>query len=170
MQCVRILQDLNIKSLYIGLESGDNQILKNAGKAYNRKDINLALNLAEKYRLPIHVPFMLGLPGTTYQILESDLELAKEVTSSFPNMKMIVSLPVLFPGTELFNNVRDHPEASSEYPGDLFRDDFFDYKKLFELNVKYFTSVDYATIIDTYEQMRRLITINGNFTTFSLNK
>jgi anaerobic magnesium-protoporphyrin IX monomethyl ester cyclase len=164
----QVLSALNVKSLYIGIESGSNSVLSSANKGCSLSDIRNSLDLAEKYSLPIHVPFMLGLPGTTYESLESDYRLAEEISSRFPEMMMIVSLPVLFPGTQLFNNVRDN--YSSEYPGDLYNDDFFDYRKLFELNVKHFTSVDMSAIDDVYDRMRGLVKKDGNFTSFALNR
>ncbi len=149
-EMMRTLKDLNAERLFFGVETMDDELLRKVGKSYTSEDVLRSLELAEKYGVSLHVPFIYGLPGTTTEIIERDYQAAKSMVEKFPNITMIVSLPVPFPGTGLFEALRKDPRTKVEYNGDLDRDDFFDYEALVRLQTKYFTSV-------TYEQKRWLL-------------
>lgn len=168
---VKTLGDLNARDIYVGIESVNDLILKRANKSYTISDIEDALYLLEEQGIsPIHVPFIYGLPGETQKTAEESFRFAEKLARKHPDMKIVSSLPIPFPGTQLFNNLRNNQKAREEYPGDLYKDDFFDYKKLIQIQTKYFTSVDYDTLCTYIGRTRQLISKEGNVTSFYINE
>lgn len=169
-QNVEILSKLNVKGLFIGIDSVNEEIIKNAGKSYTREQVENALRLVKDYGISIHVPFILGLPGTTHESLEENFEFVRYISNMFSDLTLLITLAVIFPGTRLFNEIRSNPQARAEYIGDMDRDDFFDYKRLFELNLKYFSSVEPDTVYGHYEKALKQFDRKGRISSFALNK
>src|SRR3989338_631116 len=146
---IKILKELNARDIFLGVESVNDSILGDSGKSYRRTDIENAIALLDEHHIsPVQVTFVYGLPGETKESAEETLNFAKRIAEKHPNLKIFSSLPIPFPGTQLFNNIKNHPEARKEYDGDLDKDDFFDYKKLIQIQTKYFTSVEYDVLCE----------------------
>ena len=165
-EMMRTLRDLNAERLFIGIETMDNGILRRAGKSYTNEQTLRALDLAEKYGVSIHVPFIYGLPGTTQEVVARDYAMAQKIVERFPDITMITSLPIPFPGTGLFDALRRDPRIKTNYGGDLDNDDSFDYNRLIELQTAYHTDVSYELLVEMVEKTRALVTNDGMVTSF----
>jgi len=83
--------------IFFGFESGDDKLLKLAGKKITIADMKNAVKIAKKSGIAVHGSFILGLPGETKETIEKPWKLAKELDIrgvSFP-------IAVPFPGTRL---------------------------------------------------------------------
>lgn len=158
----KLLQALNVREVFLGLESVDDKILKAAGKAYTREIIDQAIKTLFAHNIDIQTPFIFGLPHETTDSISVSLEYAKSLVNSKMIKKITASYPIPFPGTALFNNIRQSISAD-EYHGDLYNDDFFNYKLLVELLLKYFTEVNFEQINSAIKQTQGLMAESGSF-------
>jgi radical SAM superfamily enzyme YgiQ (UPF0313 family) len=166
-EMTRTLIELGMKELFIGVESANDNILRRANKSYTVRDIVDALELFRGSRVDLHLPFMYGLEGETRDTAKANFEFAKWATGEFDVSIVISSLPVILPGTELFENIRRDERISAEYEGDLDRDDFFDYNALTRLHLEHFTDVDFEEMEELVRKTRALGSREG--TSFMLN-
>jgi len=167
-EMVETLVALNVVNIFIGIESANDQILKNVGKGFTTADIERALDYAKDSPMNFHFPFIYGLTGETNETAERTYQFAKDLVENYPVPNLISSLPVVLPGTKLFQKIRDHPQARAEYSGDLDKDDFFDYKELAELHMKYFTEVDFERMKEYVDKTKTLLP-EGHITSFYVN-
>ncbi len=169
---------LNLREIFVGVESVNDVLLEKAGKGFRKEDIERALEILEAAEyLPhgrLHLPFMYGLPGATPETEEETFRFAQEIIRRYPESTIVSSVPVPLAGTQLFENLRKHPQASKEYTerygGDLERDDFFDYQALVRLQFKYFTSVGYDEMIQKVEETKKLVPSRIRTTSFDINR
>ncbi len=81
-----------------GIESGDDQVLKNIRKGFTAKKALEVLRLTRDVGFNIKANFLFGLPGDTVEKIEKTIEFAKECD---PDV-VVFHLPQAYPGTELF--------------------------------------------------------------------
>jgi len=86
-----------------GIESGDPEILKNVNKNLNIEQITNALEWSRTAGLRTKGFFMVGFPGETPQSIEKTINLARHL----PMDDISVMQLTPFPGTELYNTVKD---------------------------------------------------------------
>lgn len=93
----------NVSKLYIGIESGDDNMLRKMHKGISIKDIRYKIELCKKMGMNIDLSFMILLPGETADQLEATLSLIDEL-KEYPNIK--IDGPKCYnpyPGTQFFN-------------------------------------------------------------------
>ena len=151
-----VLRKLNVREVFLGIESLDNGILKTAGKPYLKTDITNAIDILLSRGIIFQLPFMYGLPGETEETARKTYEFAREMLGKYPETRMLASLPIPLIGTGLFDMLRKDGRARKEYPGDLDRDDYFDYDALTRLQTKYFTKISYEKLNGFVEKTRNL--------------
>jgi len=88
--------------LAFGIESFDNDVLKQMKKGTTREKAIEAIKLAEKVGIPASGFFMVGLPGDTYEKFLETYNLAKSM--NLEEVRFYNVLP--FPGTELFDTIK----------------------------------------------------------------
>jgi radical SAM superfamily enzyme YgiQ (UPF0313 family) len=62
---VRQMRDSGCKGVFLGLESVDDQVLKNMNKAATVSSYERGLEQLQKYEIPSHANFIIGFPGDT---------------------------------------------------------------------------------------------------------
>ncbi len=93
----KLMKKAGCYDTFFGFESGDNRILKIAGKRITTADMERAVKIAKKVGIAVHGCFILNLPGETEKTIEKAWKLAKKLDVrgiSFP-------IAVPFPGTRL---------------------------------------------------------------------
>jgi anaerobic magnesium-protoporphyrin IX monomethyl ester cyclase len=125
-ETVEILKALNFVEVFIGVESANDEILKNVDKGYSFADIERAVELFADWDIDGHFPFLYNLPGETSETAERTYRFAASLAERFPEAKYIASTVVILPGTEHFEMMRTNPKVRAEYPGDLDKDDVLD--------------------------------------------
>jgi anaerobic magnesium-protoporphyrin IX monomethyl ester cyclase len=66
-EAAQLMKDSGCKGVFLGLESNDDQILKNMNKNATDKDYKKGLELLHKYSIPAFACFLLGFPGESPQ-------------------------------------------------------------------------------------------------------
>ncbi len=164
------LRQLNVRYVYLGIESVNDNVLCEAGRSYRRSDIEPAIDLLERKDMLFHVPFMYGLSGDTLDSMEETFRFAKKMVSKHPSIKVLSSLAIPLPGSKLFEGIKNHEIARNEYNGNLYRDDTFDYQSLARLQLKYFTETRYDDAVGMVMKTRDLVSNKANVTSFDINK
>jgi len=153
----KTLKQLNVRSVFLGFEAADAEVLKRANSRNSRELADRALDLFLGVGIQeVIVPFMFSLPGETRGSLERSFQYAKYIRGRYPNVRLFVSRTVPVAGSQLFEDLREHPGVRREYNGDLAKDDSFDYGQLSRLMIKYFTSVSNGAVCDYYLKARKL--------------
>ncbi len=140
------LKQLNVREIFLGVESINQDILTQAGKKYSIKQIDQAITSISSAGIELQIPFIYGLPGESERTMDDTYDYARNIMAKYPETKLLVSTPLPLIGSSLFENLRADPRIRKEYPGDLDNDDSFDYEALSELQTRYSTYVSYAQI------------------------
>lgn len=142
------LKKLNVYEVYLGIESGDDSILKNTMKgASSRLALNAAQRLKEAgiYYFP---SFVLGLPGETEKSLINTLKFAKNLASIGSIFRMSATILMPIPGSQVYGMMMDNPSFSA----DLSAKDIVSVKDLERLWIENYTNADYATV-EKYQKL-----------------
>ena len=130
----------------IGAESGSNEILKTIRKDINRETITNAIYCAKKNEVRIKTWWIVGLPGTYDQQMES-LEVIK---LSRPNEAAIHTF-VPLPGSEFWDNADKYGIDISNISLQKL-ETFGYYANLDDIHFDYISAKELHTLINTYEQ------------------
>jgi radical SAM superfamily enzyme YgiQ (UPF0313 family) len=83
----------------LGIESGDEEILKTLKKGIKKSQAHKAVAALKSAGVPILASYIIGSPGDTHESIHKTFEFAKELDTN--QTKFMICTP--FPGTELFN-------------------------------------------------------------------
>ncbi|MDD5021350.1 MAG: radical SAM protein [Endomicrobiaceae bacterium] len=100
-EIVLALKKAGCYNFNIGIESGNNEILKKVNKQENIEDFNKAINLAYKHNIVCGAFFVFGLPGETKETMQETINFAK---NSKLTIAMFNILEIL-PGSKLWNDL-----------------------------------------------------------------
>ena len=95
------LKSIGVKNVGFGIESGNEQILKNIKKGISKDRVREAVKLAKELKFEIWGFFMIGLPGETPGTVRDTINFAKELDPDFA--KFLILKP--FPGSEVYNQL-----------------------------------------------------------------
>ncbi len=87
----------------MGIESGDEQMLKNMRKGETLEQIKNALNLLKEVNISSDHGFILGMPGETKESMKKTINFAKKINSSV----VTFSLATPFPGTQFYKQAKE---------------------------------------------------------------
>jgi radical SAM superfamily enzyme YgiQ (UPF0313 family) len=99
---IEFLKETGCMQLFIGMESGSNDILRYIKKGATVNNFNKIINLTLKYELPIRCSFIFGFPGETDMHAKQTIKLIKKL-KDFSHIS--ISGPKAFtpyPGTSLY--------------------------------------------------------------------
>jgi anaerobic magnesium-protoporphyrin IX monomethyl ester cyclase len=82
----------------LGIESGDEEILKTLKKGFKKSRAYKAVAALKSVGVPVLASYIIGSPGDTHKSIHKTFELAKELDTN--QVKFMICTP--FPGTELF--------------------------------------------------------------------
>ncbi|MFC1685673.1 B12-binding domain-containing radical SAM protein [Nanoarchaeota archaeon] len=92
------LKESGCLSAAIGVETGNEEMLKVIKKKETKDEIRNAVKILKDEGVPITTSYVLGLPGDTHETLQQTLDFAKELNTE--QMKFMLLTPV--PGTEAY--------------------------------------------------------------------
>ena len=78
----KILHDINVRRIFIGFESGSQNLLKAIRKGTSLATVKKAVELLKRYQIGITGSFILGLPGETPETARNTLDLINELVSN----------------------------------------------------------------------------------------
>jgi len=82
----------------LGIESGDEEILRTLKKGYKKHQAYKAVAALKSAGVPVLASYIIGSPGDTHESIHKTFEFAKELDTN--QTKFMICTP--FPGTELF--------------------------------------------------------------------
>lgn len=103
----RTLADTNCREVGIGIESGDNDILRTIRKNFSVSEARDAIRSLKAHGVRVKAFFMVGLPGETKDTIQSTRRFIAETRPD----DIDVSVYVPFPGTDIYDN-RDNYDLS----------------------------------------------------------
>ncbi|MCM8798820.1 MAG: B12-binding domain-containing radical SAM protein [Candidatus Omnitrophica bacterium] len=110
IETLRLMRKAGCFLLKVGVESGDEEILKRAKKPYALEKVKRAFSLLRSLGFHIHATFMFGLPGESRETIKKTIRLAKELKPS--TVQFSIAIP--YPGTEFFNFLKKNSLLYSE--------------------------------------------------------
>lgn len=167
-ELVQILSELNVVEVQIGIETINDRVRRMIGKMPTREDIINGAKLLRDSGINLHAGIIYGLPGETNETAEETFQFAQELSNMFPNFTTTASIPVVFPGSALYNLIRSTPNLKDQYPGDLLRDDRFDFNRLTKILLSNNPCVDYDIMVG-YALKTQALAAKGRGTGFWIN-
>ena len=143
------LKKLNVYEVYLGIESGDDSILKNTMKGSSSR---LALNAAQRLKdagIYYFPSFVLGLPGETEESLGNTLKFSEELAKIGSIFRMSATILMPIPGSQVYDMMMDNPS----FGPDISAKDIVSIKDMEKLWIDNYTKADY----DTVEKYQKLI-------------
>lgn len=98
---VREMKAAGCVEILIGVESGDDRILKNCNKDIELSAVHKASKLLKETGVNFCATFIIGNEGETRQTIEKTIDFAKEIDPTFCSFLFLVPLP----GTRCFKNL-----------------------------------------------------------------
>ena len=98
-ETLKLMKEAGCRTLHVGYESSDTQILKKMRKGITVKSMEKFTDAANKAGLMIHADFILGLPGETVETIKKTIAWAK--TLEVDSYQFIVPKP--YPNTPLYD-------------------------------------------------------------------
>ena len=100
---VKYMSKRGLEIVSIGIESGDNQILKNVNKQMTTEDNERAVEICNKYGVDVKGFFMFGMPGEGPKEAEKTITFAKKLKrKGLTSADFYAMTP--FPGTPIYKN------------------------------------------------------------------
>lgn len=103
-ESLQMMKDSGLESIAMGIESGDDTILKNINKKSSVEDNRNALLLCKKLGVPVRCSLMFGNPGESEETLKKTVELIRETQPDEWNLSILVPTP----GSEFWENPEKH--------------------------------------------------------------
>ncbi|MEW5896999.1 MAG: radical SAM protein [Nanoarchaeota archaeon] len=163
------LARLNVRELYMGIETINEPILRKAGRNYNTDVIDDIFQNLSRCGIKAMVPFMFGLPGESNDSAQRNFDFSQQLLERYNHtLKMVqYSLVVPIVGSNYFTLCCNNGGIIADYNGNgknLLRDDDFDYSLLTELFIKECSSANINFLRGLIERGKRAVVDSGILT------
>lgn len=82
-ETVRMMKASGCEGVFLGIESGNEQVLKNMNKNADVDGYKRGIELLHKYEIPFYSSFIIGFPGETQQTVQDTIAFIKETAPTF---------------------------------------------------------------------------------------
>ena len=161
---IPFLKKLNVYEVYLGIESGDDEILKSTLKGASSR---IALNAAQRLKdagIYYFPSFVLGLPGETEKSLSNTLKFSENLAKIGSIFRMSATILMPIPGSQVYSTILNNPVFGDE----LSEKDIISVKDLEKKWIENYTNVDYATVEKYQKLINEVITMESNTQSFGL--
>ena len=97
------LKKAGCHTIYLGIESGSQEILNIISKGITLTQAERAINLIKKVNLNTFGSFIIGIPGETVKTIKKTIDFAKKLSPSFAQFTICTP----YPGTKLFEIAKE---------------------------------------------------------------
>ncbi len=101
---LRIMKECGLRLVMVGVESGNDAILKNVKKGITTEQMRRFMASCKKLGIAVHANFMIGLPGESRETISQTIDFAKELDPE----TLQVSIATPFPGTEFYQQAEEN--------------------------------------------------------------
>jgi len=153
-----LLSQFGAYEIFLGVESGDNKVLKNARRGQIASKAIKAVNILNKYKIKAIVSFQVGLPGDNDRSCEASLKLAKELAETGNVSEVFSSMLLPMPGSNAFSMLMECPGMKNKYDGldilplEELRRDFIDN----------FCMVDYDRLANVRDDIMKIFPLSSS--------
>lgn len=154
----KVLKELNAFEVFIGAESGDDQMLKNMVKGSKVEHTRRAVEALANEGIYTIVSFVFGLPGETHESLQRTIDLGKELSRSETVIETSSSVLLPIPGSPAWHELMTIPGMQEKHSSDLL-----DLEELKKDWAKYFTNISYDDIVEAKQETLDLFPLNNTF-------
>ena len=147
---VKMLANLKVYQLFVGIESNDDDCLKLMNKGTTSIMNEKAVNLLIKYEVPIKGYFIIGNKGETKQSLQKTVRLAEKIANASCDNLVIPSFLTPLPNSESFEEIKNN--TARKY----VNKDIIDWKEIIADWVKYNSKVSNQDLLKTLRYLRSL--------------
>ena len=105
---LQAMKDAGCWAVLIGAESGVQKNLNTLRKGIKLEHVKVAVKAAKDVGLKVSTPFIIGIPGETYEEALTTINFAIELNADFANFHALTP----FPGTHLYNNIENYGSVS----------------------------------------------------------
>jgi len=114
---IGLMKKAGCDTLFIGVESGDQEILDRIKKGTRIDQIKTVFATAHEYGMRTIASIALGLPGETRETAKKSISFVKSLKASYA----LFSVATPYPGTEFYNNVQETGKLQQNWSNfDLF--------------------------------------------------
>lgn len=106
-EILRKAKEANCYKICIGVESGNNEILKRIHRTYTIDEANEAVQKIKKHKIRPFAFYILGHPGETHETVRDTLRSAVKINP----YEMGMGIMVPYPGTEIFRLASENKEG-----------------------------------------------------------
>ena len=158
-ETVKMLKQVNAYEVFLGVETGDALMMKNATKGTSIKRNLIAAELLRDNDIKVFPSFVLGLPGESYESLEHSVEHAHQLLTLGNIEVMAVSILMPLPGSKSLDMLLSVPEMKIKYSNT----DDFELEELQKDWVQYFCKADFYAIQDARDRMLEGVSIKSGY-------
>ncbi|MBI5145285.1 MAG: cobalamin B12-binding domain-containing protein [Candidatus Omnitrophica bacterium] len=90
---LKIMQDSGCRRIQLGIESGDNAVLRLAKRNETIEDITRAVKWAKEVRMEVIGLFIIGLPYDTKESIRKTIDISKRLKLDYAQFSVLVPLP-----------------------------------------------------------------------------
>ncbi len=158
-EIVKYFKELNVQEVFLGVESGDNRVLRNSFKGQTDKSALRACRILSTNGIKYFPSFVLGLPGESEESLTNTYRLCEKFSELGGLERISTTILKPIPGSPAFDKIVNN----TKYGKDLASMDSIDLAFLERYWIGSFTSVSYDTIL---EFKNKIDTLMEKFYTF----
>ena len=93
-EMAELMKESGCEGVYLGLESGNNRILKNMNKATTIEKYREGIALLKEYGILMHGNFIIGFPGETNESVKDTIDFIKESGIDFFRVQLWYCMPI----------------------------------------------------------------------------
>jgi radical SAM superfamily enzyme YgiQ (UPF0313 family) len=114
-ELIRKLDDANFKMVLLGLESGNNDILKSCHKGITKDDVRKVTTMFKNAKMEICMFLITGLPGETEQTVNETYMFIQELQRIKYMYYHDIGILTVYPGTEVYDLMKQNNLITDDY-------------------------------------------------------
>ncbi|EIW16653.1 PhpK family radical SAM P-methyltransferase [Pelosinus fermentans] len=134
-ELIKLMKEANCEGVFLGLESANEQVLKNMNKTSRKSDFLKAIPVFKKAGLAVFVSTFTGFPGETYKTFQETIDLLRETEPDFYRPQLWFCDPV----TPIWNQREKYGLKGSNFS---WKHSTMNVKEACDLNEEAFLTVD----------------------------